>query len=79
MPRLSSLAELIEMRYFGGMNAKETAEVVGCSVAFCLENLLHAHGQRRLFVVPPGVSDTYTRCGKCPRALSGLSATRTNG
>ena len=40
------------MRYFGGMNAEETAEVVGCSVVFCLENLLQGHGQRRLFVVP---------------------------
>lgn len=28
----SSLAELIEMRYFGGMTAEETAEVVGRSV-----------------------------------------------
>jgi DNA-directed RNA polymerase specialized sigma24 family protein len=26
-----SLAQLIEMRYFGGMTAKETAEALGCS------------------------------------------------
>jgi RNA polymerase sigma-70 factor, ECF subfamily len=51
----SSLAELIEMRYFGGMTAEETAEVVGRSVHIVRHELRLAHawlrrkllGQRR--------------------------------
>jgi RNA polymerase sigma-70 factor, ECF subfamily len=51
----SSLAELIEMRYFGGMTAEETAEVVGRSVHVVRHELRLAHawlrrellGQRR--------------------------------
>jgi RNA polymerase sigma factor (TIGR02999 family) len=46
----SSLAELIEMRYFGGMTAEETAEVVGRSVHVVRHELRLAHAwlQREL-------------------------------
>jgi RNA polymerase sigma-70 factor (ECF subfamily) len=46
----SSLAELIEMRYFGGMTAEETAEVVGRSVHVVRHEIRLAHAwlRRRL-------------------------------
>lgn len=43
----SSLAELIEMRYFGGMTAEETAEVVGRSVHIVRHDLRLAHAWLR--------------------------------
>jgi RNA polymerase sigma factor (TIGR02999 family) len=43
----SSLAELIEMRYFGGMTAEETAEVVGRSVHIVRHELRLAHAWLR--------------------------------
>lgn len=43
----SSLAELIEMRYFGGMTAEETAEVVGRSVHVVRHELRLARGWLR--------------------------------
>jgi RNA polymerase sigma factor (TIGR02999 family) len=43
----SSLAELIEMRYFGGMTAEETAEVVGRSVHVFRHELRLAHAWLR--------------------------------
>src|SRR5262249_20168537 len=43
----SSLAELIEMRYFGGMTAEETAEVVGRSVHIVRHELRVAHAWLR--------------------------------
>jgi len=43
----SSLAELIEMRYFGGMTADETAEVVGRSVHVVRHELRIAHAWLR--------------------------------
>ena len=43
----SSLAELIEMRYFGGMTAEETAEVVGRSVHIIRHELRLAHAWLR--------------------------------
>ena len=43
----SSLAELIEMRYFGGMTAEETAEVVGRSVHVVRHELRLAHAWLR--------------------------------
>lgn len=42
-----SLAELIEMRYFGGMTAEETAEVVGRSVHIVRHDLRLAHAWLR--------------------------------
>jgi RNA polymerase sigma-70 factor, ECF subfamily len=42
-----SLAELIEMRYFGGMTAEETAEVVGRSVHTVRHELRIAHAWLR--------------------------------
>jgi DNA-directed RNA polymerase specialized sigma24 family protein len=49
----SSLAELIEMRYFGGMTAEETAEVVGRSVHVVRHELRLAHAWlRREFAGP---------------------------
>jgi RNA polymerase sigma factor (TIGR02999 family) len=42
-----SLAELIEMRYFGGMTAEETAEVVGRSVHAVRHDLRIAHAWLR--------------------------------
>ena len=42
-----SLAELIEMRYFGGMTAEETAEVVGRSVHIVRHDLRIAHAWLR--------------------------------
>ena len=42
-----SLAELIEMRYFGGMTAEETAEVVGRSVHVVRHDLRIAHAWLR--------------------------------
>ena len=46
----SPLAELIEMRYFGGMTAEETAEVVGRSVHVVRHEIRLAHAwlRRRL-------------------------------
>jgi len=41
------LAELIEMRYFGGMTAEETAEVVGRSVHVVRHDLRLAHAWLR--------------------------------
>jgi len=45
-----SLAELIEMRYFGGMTAEETAEALGQSVHIVRHDLRLAHAwlSRRL-------------------------------
>jgi RNA polymerase sigma-70 factor (ECF subfamily) len=43
----TSLAELIEMRYFGGMTAEETAEVVGRSVHVVRHELRLAHAWLR--------------------------------
>jgi RNA polymerase sigma-70 factor, ECF subfamily len=43
----SSLAELIEMRYFGGMTAEETAEAVGRSVHVVRHELRLAHAWLR--------------------------------
>jgi RNA polymerase sigma-70 factor, ECF subfamily len=43
----SSLAELIEMRYFGGMTAEETAEVLGRSVHTVRHDLRLAHAWLR--------------------------------
>jgi RNA polymerase sigma-70 factor (ECF subfamily) len=43
----SSLAELIEMRYFGGMTADETAQVVGRSVHVVRHELRIAHAWLR--------------------------------
>ena len=43
----SSLAELIEMRYFGGMTAEEMAEVVGRSVHVVRHELRLAHAWLR--------------------------------
>jgi len=42
-----SLAELIEMRYFGGMTAEETAEVVGRPVHVVRQDLRVAHAWLR--------------------------------
>jgi RNA polymerase sigma factor (TIGR02999 family) len=42
-----SLARLIEMRYFGGMTAEETAEVLGESVHVVRHNLRLAHAWLR--------------------------------
>jgi len=42
-----SLAQLIEMRYFGGMTAEETAEVVGRSVHIVRHELRLAHAWLR--------------------------------
>jgi DNA-directed RNA polymerase specialized sigma24 family protein len=49
----SSLAELIEMRYFGGMTAEETAEVVGCSVHVVRHELRLAHAWLRRELAGP--------------------------
>jgi len=43
----SSLAELIEMRYFGGMTAEESAEVLGRSVHIVRHELRLAHAWLR--------------------------------
>jgi RNA polymerase sigma-70 factor (ECF subfamily) len=43
----SSLAELIEMRYFGGMTAEEAAEVVGRSVHVVRHEFRLAHAWLR--------------------------------
>jgi RNA polymerase sigma factor (TIGR02999 family) len=43
----NSLAELIEMRYFGGMTAEETAEAVGRSVHVVRHELRLAHAWLR--------------------------------
>jgi RNA polymerase sigma-70 factor (ECF subfamily) len=43
----TSLAQLIEMRYFGGMTAEETAEVVGRSVHVVRHELRAAHAWLR--------------------------------
>src|SRR3982074_2307710 len=43
----SSLAELIEMRYFGGMTAEESAEAVGRSVHVVRHELRAAHAWLR--------------------------------
>jgi RNA polymerase sigma-70 factor (ECF subfamily) len=42
-----SLAELVEMRYFGGMTAEETAEVVGRSVQVVRHEMRPAHAWLR--------------------------------
>lgn len=49
----SSLAELIEMRYFGGMTAEETAEVVGRSVHVVRHDLRLAHAWLRRELAGP--------------------------
>jgi len=49
----SSLAELIEMRYFGGMTAEETAEVVGRSVHVVRHELRLAHAWLRRELAMP--------------------------
>jgi RNA polymerase sigma-70 factor, ECF subfamily len=49
----SSLAELIEMRYFGGMTAEETAEVTGRSVHVVRHELRLAHAWLRRELVGP--------------------------
>ena len=48
-----SLAELIEMRYFGGMTAEETAEVVGRSVHVVRHELRLAHAWLRRELAGP--------------------------
>jgi RNA polymerase sigma factor (TIGR02999 family) len=47
------LAELIEMRYFGGMTAEETAEVVGRSVYVVRHELRLAHAWLRRELAGP--------------------------
>ena len=49
----SSLAELIEMRYFGGMTAEETAEAVGRSVHVVRHELRLAHAWLRRELAGP--------------------------
>ena len=49
----SSLAELIEMRYFGGMTAEETAEVAGRSVHVIRHELRLAHAWLRRELTEP--------------------------
>lgn len=49
----SSLAELIEMRYFGGMTAEESAEVVGRSVHVVRHELRLAHAWLRRELAGP--------------------------
>jgi RNA polymerase sigma factor (TIGR02999 family) len=49
----SSLAELIEMRYFGGMTAEESAEVVGRSVHIVRHELRLAHAWLRRELAGP--------------------------
>lgn len=49
----NSLAELIEMRYFGGMTAEETAEVVGRSVHIVRHELRLAHAWLRRELAGP--------------------------
>jgi DNA-directed RNA polymerase specialized sigma24 family protein len=49
----SSLAELIEMRYFGGMTAEETAEVVDRSVHIVRHELRLAHAWLRRELAEP--------------------------
>lgn len=49
----SSLAELIEMRYFGGMTAQEIAEVVGRSVHIVRHELRLAHAWLRRELTRP--------------------------
>ena len=49
----STLAELIEMRYFGGMTAEETAEVVGRSVHIVRHELRLAHAWLRRELAEP--------------------------
>jgi len=49
----SSLAELIEMRYFGGMTAEETAAVVGRSVHIVRHELRLAHAWLRRELAGP--------------------------
>jgi RNA polymerase sigma-70 factor, ECF subfamily len=49
----SPLAELIEMRYFGGMTAEETAEVVGRSVHVVRHELRLAHAWLRRQLAGP--------------------------
>jgi DNA-directed RNA polymerase specialized sigma24 family protein len=43
----TSLAQLIEMRYFGGLSAEETAEVLGRSVHVVRHDLRLAHAWLR--------------------------------
>jgi RNA polymerase sigma factor (TIGR02999 family) len=52
----SSLAELIEMRYFGGMTAEETAEVVNRSVHVVRHELRVAHAWLRRELSEPSGS-----------------------
>lgn len=47
-----SLAKLIEMRYFGGMIAEETAEVLGCSVHVVRHDLRLAQSWLRRRLAP---------------------------
>lgn len=49
----NTLAELIEMRYFGGMTAEETAEVVGRSVHVVRHELRLAHAWLRRELAEP--------------------------
>ena len=49
-----SLAELIEMRYFGGMTAEETAEALGRSVHVVRHDLRLAHAWLRRELAGPG-------------------------
>ena len=49
----STLAELIEMRYFGGMTAEETAEVTGRSVHIVRHELRLAHAWLRRELAEP--------------------------
>jgi len=42
-----SLARIIEMKYFGGMTAEETAEVLGCSVHVVRHDLRFAEAWLR--------------------------------
>jgi DNA-directed RNA polymerase specialized sigma24 family protein len=49
----SALVDLIEMRYFGGMTAEETAEVVGRSVYVVRHELRLAHAWLRRELAEP--------------------------
>jgi len=49
----SSLAELVEMRYFGGMTAEESAEVMGRSVHVVRHELRLAHAWLRRQLAEP--------------------------
>jgi DNA-directed RNA polymerase specialized sigma24 family protein len=51
-----SLARLIEMRYFGGMTAEETAVVLGESVHVVRHDLRYAHAWLRRKLARPNAT-----------------------